>query len=395
MSLANLIRSGGQINLQPLNAGISAFRQGNDAAMLHQQRQEAAAQQQELAADDRRFNRGVTLQDIVLKQQAAQRDQQRLDAAIAHQNATRQLQERKLTHAPAKTFSKPFRLRNGATVQRDESTGKIHVLSAGGSSRRAVPDDGRMTISNDGQLIPVKGVPNSDAGDVVMGPGTSHAQPEPAAGIDNNEPLDPEKPDYWIRLAMIQPRLEEYFGPKQKGFHWTPSGTLVPIPGGSQTRLGSETAARVGIAKTSLEGLEEARKVFLSDDYSRFDPRGQFSRYFESGEVGQATKSIRTAVEALLRIQTGAAAPKHEVDNYVSLYSPGAADSPSMIEHKLNLLESLLQNSLQAVSEGRVPEHEARQSHNLVQGLDRQRSAQATPDLSQKSDAELLDMLGK
>lgn len=149
------------------------------------------------------------------------------------------------------------------------------------------------------------------------------------------------------------------------GFQWVDpsdhSRGLSAIPGGPATRLPSETAGRVAMMRSARPGVEAARQV-----YERSWGVGDFAQHGAanvpgvgdigtfSGEVGRAQRNIRVAVEAALRSMTGAAAPEHEVRQYMELFTPNARDNVESARQKLDLLTSFMDQAEAAATEGRT-----------------------------------------
>jgi hypothetical protein len=67
-------------------------------------------------------------------------------------------------------------------------------------------------------------------------------------------------------------------------------------------------------------------------------------------EGREARQAVRRAVEIILRLRTGAAAPDQEVDNYVNLYAPSPADSEAAARTKMERLRQFFETEKSAAS---------------------------------------------
>lgn len=134
------------------------------------------------------------------------------------------------------------------------------------------------------------------------------------------------------------------------GYQWGPDGvSLVPIPGGPATTIPAEQAGRVAMAENAVKQLPDARKVFLRE----WTSNDVASAQLEMGEVGRAQRTVRGAIEAGLRMMTGAAAPKSEVDNYMSMFMPKSTDTIETRKQKLDNLEAFMRNAMRLATQGR------------------------------------------
>jgi hypothetical protein len=71
------------------------------------------------------------------------------------------------------------------------------------------------------------------------------------------------------------------------------------------------------------------------------------------GDTGRAQRTVRTAIEAALRVMTGAAAPETEVVRYEKMFMPSPFDSVPTANQKLDQLEQFMANADALVSQGR------------------------------------------
>jgi hypothetical protein len=139
-------------------------------------------------------------------------------------------------------------------------------------------------------------------------------------------------------------------GKPPAGYKWGQGGaSLNPIPGGPATELPAETAGRLAMVEAALPEFKKARKLFEKDwgpvEYAQYS--------FDTGDIGRAKLSVRTAIEAALRTATGAAAPEQEVQRYLDMYMPKDVDSKTTAKQKLDALENFMVKSKELITQGR------------------------------------------
>lgn len=89
-----------------------------------------------------------------------------------------------------------------------------------------------------------------------------------------------------------------------------------------------------------------------------FFPGGKFDRSiaatarlpFSKGR--DANQAIRRAVEVLLRLRTGAAAPQTEVDNYTAMFSPSILDTDEGAKRKMDQLQQFFEDTKRLAGAG-------------------------------------------
>lgn len=94
-------------------------------------------------------------------------------------------------------------------------------------------------------------------------------------------------------------------------------------------------------AKSGLRGLDEVRSIYEKDPniLAKQTIPGQFaSRKFDS--------ALFKAVEAILRVRSGAAVPETEVRRYMNAFGPRFGDAPDVVKFKIDGLEQDLLDML-------------------------------------------------
>lgn len=162
------------------------------------------------------------------------------------------------------------------------------------------------------------------------------------------------------RTGQAEPITGASGGKAPPGFRWNQDHTqLEAIPGGPGEHISSEAAGRLAMMQTAMPGVEEARKVFLKSWGPKELLQSQFSGEhdpaFITGEIGRAQRSVRIAIEATLRVMTGAAAPESEVQRYEAMFMPTARDNIQSATQKMDALQSFMSNAQELSTRGRRP----------------------------------------
>lgn len=212
---------------------------------------------------------------------------------------------------------------------------------------------------------------------------------------------DPEK----VRLARaagLTPGTPEWqrflVGTEQKapaGYQWVdptnPSAGLSPIPNGPATHISSEVAGKLALMDAATPGVKAAREVLLKpwgvtgtaqNVAANLPYVGDVSLL--SGDIGIAQRDVRTAVEAALRVMTGAAAPEQEVQRYLGLFMPSARDTKKSAEQKLNNLEAFMTNAKKIATQGRVPNMNPAGPQQQTPGVVQEGATATNPQTGQK-----------
>lgn len=141
------------------------------------------------------------------------------------------------------------------------------------------------------------------------------------------------------------------------GYEWVdPSDTskgLRALPGGPAGKLPSEVAGRLALMHEAAAGIPQARDILLK---GRGDTgtgvSGAAASYTNIGDTGRAQRTIRTAIEGVLRAMTGAAAPHSEVERYESMFMPSPFDSPATAKQKMDQLQGFIDRATKLITMG-------------------------------------------
>lgn len=165
-------------------------------------------------------------------------------------------------------------------------------------------------------------------------------------------PDKPEKPQVFPVITTP----EGVFERRPEGLvRLTVPGTNQPLtskPPAAEQGLTPENAGKVAMAQQSVQAIDTAKKII-------FDQNGNLNR----GIVGAinlpivaglpmnsnariARSALRNAIEAKLRLETGAAATESEVDRTLARFMPTPADTNESAKFKLDELQKFFNSSL-------------------------------------------------
>ena len=95
--------------------------------------------------------------------------------------------------------------------------------------------------------------------------------------------------------------------------------------------LAQEAAGRVAMLDTALGEFDQVARSYLKD----WGAADYFNQAFGRGDIGIAQNTMKRFLEAALRMNTGAAAPQSEYDNYETMFTPGMTDTKERVKEKL------------------------------------------------------------
>ncbi len=120
-------------------------------------------------------------------------------------------------------------------------------------------------------------------------------------------------------------------------------------------KMSKELVVSLNNAKGALKDLDMAVSIFF--------PGGKYNKNIAyttslfgklaTGDARTAYQSIRRAIEVILRLRTGAAAPETEVQSYLSQFMPNFLDSSLDAEMKFNALIDFFEGVTKGINEGR------------------------------------------
>ena len=117
----------------------------------------------------------------------------------------------------------------------------------------------------------------------------------------------------------------------------------------SEKDLTAPQATAIANARSAISNLKIAYDYFMADNLSASEFRIRLGSP-NLGEKRTAISALRRALEILLRLRTGAAAPQSEVDNYMKMYSPNTFDTKRNVKIKFDDMMAFFQNIQQGIT---------------------------------------------
>lgn len=176
-----------------------------------------------------------------------------------------------------------------------------------------------------------------------------------------------------VRQQGFQGTFQDYLAAKQQrsnqsqvkppsGYRWqvdktgkpildeTGQPVLSAIPGGPAEKVSSETAARLGLAKSFLGQVPAILKEVEAGELTG-PINGPVMSHF--GKGAQLRRQIASGAEALVRNLTGAGMNLLEAQNYARRYEPAVNDSAATVASKIKQLSRELNYVISVVEKGR------------------------------------------
>ena len=143
------------------------------------------------------------------------------------------------------------------------------------------------------------------------------------------------------------------------GYRFQQDGNLEPIPGGPASKLSAESAGKVALIKQG-----EMDSTRFRDLISEKDSKGNVTGYKTAKLAGlgiygtpgarEEYSTLFNAINARLRLESGAAVPEAEVKRALKTFAPNATDSDKTIKSKLDRLDEFFGIAKQEIGQGRV-----------------------------------------
>lgn len=148
----------------------------------------------------------------------------------------------------------------------------------------------------------------------------------------------------------------------------------APPPGQPRVTTGDPTkpmeadrAVRVTNMQQAMRDAKTARDLFFPDGKYNRALAGQAMANIPLSKGRDANQAIRRAVEVLLRLRTGAAAPQNEVDSYAAMFSPSIFDSEEGAKRKMDQLQAFFDETSKLV--GVTPDGGGGGSDEVPEGI--------------------------
>ena len=143
------------------------------------------------------------------------------------------------------------------------------------------------------------------------------------------------------------------FGKPPSGYRFTDTGELIAIPGGPATKQGAESAGKIALIKQGLGDISSFEKQ-IKDKEGNFD-RSKIVGLRTYGRPGARDEysKLYNALNARLRLESGAAVPESEVERAFETFAPSPLDSDATIESKITRLKEFFSSATEEIGQGR------------------------------------------
>ena len=134
----------------------------------------------------------------------------------------------------------------------------------------------------------------------------------------------------------------------------------IRILSSRKEKMSSALVVSLANSKQALKDLDRATRIFFPN--GKYDPKISLqTSALGSNSIGDARiahQAMKRSIEVILRLRTGAAAPKEEVESYLQQFMPGILDGNDggAAEIKLNALIDFFEAVTKGINEGRRPD---------------------------------------
>lgn len=145
-------------------------------------------------------------------------------------------------------------------------------------------------------------------------------------------------------------------GKPPAGYRFTESGDLEAIAGGPATKQSAESAGKIALIKQGLSDVSDLEKM-LKDPDGSFD-RSKLLGLRTIGRPGARDEysKLYNALNARLRLESGAAVPESEVERAFETFAPSFLDSDTTIKSKIKRMREFFSSAEKEIGQGRGAE---------------------------------------
>lgn len=125
---------------------------------------------------------------------------------------------------------------------------------------------------------------------------------------------------------------------------------ITPIPGGPRDNFKGETAAKVQMMRTARKAAEGIN-AFIFDEEGELDRINLFNAQFNTpfSEGRELRTKMEFGIQAITRLETGAAMPPEEVENTRLRFMPTVGDTKEIAELKIEMFNDFLSGVLKLI----------------------------------------------
>ena len=163
-----------------------------------------------------------------------------------------------------------------------------------------------------------------------------------------------------LQIKKLQKEIENLDKPGQgnapAGYRFTDTGDLEAIAGGPATKQSAESAGKIALIKQGLSDIESFENQIMDEDgtFNRTKITG-LRTYGRPGARDEFSK-LYNALNARLRLESGAAVPESEVQRAFETFAPSPLDSDATIKSKVTRLKEYFGSAKKEIGQGRGAE---------------------------------------
>jgi len=137
-----------------------------------------------------------------------------------------------------------------------------------------------------------------------------------------------------------------------------PKKGVTPIPGGPQDKLSGESAGKAQMLRTAKKQIGLIKKLTFDKDGSPdWVNIANSAAKTPKTEGRKLAAAMEVGIQAITRLETGAAMPPSEVDNTRARFQPSVKDSAEVVKLKLDMFEDFISGALRLLApDGRFDE---------------------------------------
>jgi hypothetical protein len=140
------------------------------------------------------------------------------------------------------------------------------------------------------------------------------------------------------------------------GYRFTQTGDLEAIAGGPAVKQGAEAAGKIALVKQGLSDVSSFETQLKNKDGSFNRAKIAGMRTYGRPNARDEYSKLYNALNARLRLESGAAVPENEVKRAFETFAPSPLDSDATIASKIKRTKDFFQSAEQEIGQGRGAE---------------------------------------
>ena len=126
-----------------------------------------------------------------------------------------------------------------------------------------------------------------------------------------------------------------------------PALGVTPIPGGPKDKESGESAGKIQMLRTAETALEGASNLVFNEDGSpNWKNIAMAGSNVPKTEGRELRNQMEFGIQAITRLETGAAMPESEVNNTRERFQPSVFDSPETIKLKMEMFNDFITGTI-------------------------------------------------